>query len=331
MSDKGQLVADSSYLRYLPGVLAKSGDGFLARYLRIFEKLLSGLDDQTLDGRRGIQELLAAGVVGNLFYSRFSFLFPKSDHDFIPPISGLPTAEQDAILALFDSYIGVPARSDPLAGYVASPLAGGGGWQADFMAWLNEFLDWLASWVNLVLDHGWTLDKKRLVIAEIMALYRLRGTAQGMSMLLNLVLDLPLSVHCYTPPRSPPVMGPLSINVLNPTPPSIMVNKDAGTANTFTLNCAYLPGAPLVSGYAPWLFLLQVVLPAYGDAQKILDTAGAQQVQTLLAQLTTLVEAVKPAASRYQLQILGGMCLLPDPYRPQLNLNAVLGTKTPTL
>lgn len=331
MSEQSQLAAASSYLRYLPGVLAKAGDGFLGRYLRIFEKLLTGLDDQVLGGRRGIQELLAAGVIGNMFYSRFTFLFPPTDHDFIPPISSLPDTQRDAILALFDSFIGVPARTDPFAGYVVTPQTGSTGWQADFTAWLNEFLDWLASWVDLVLDHSWTLDKKRQVIAEIMALYRLRGTAQGMSLLINLLLDLPMSVTCYTPIGSPTVKGPVSVNVLNPTSPSIVVNGNAVTPHTFILKCAYQPGTPLVSGYAPWLFQVQVVLPAYGDDTRVLDKNGAQQVQTLLKQLTTLLEAIKPAASRYQLQILGGMCLLPDPYRPCLNLNAILGTQMPSL
>ena len=72
MSDTPQIADASRYMRYLPAVFAKSGDDFLGRYLKIFEKLLTGLDDGTLDGRRGIQELLADGVIGNLFYSRFT-------------------------------------------------------------------------------------------------------------------------------------------------------------------------------------------------------------------------------------------------------------------
>jgi hypothetical protein len=337
MSDTPQIADASRYMRYLPAVFAKSGDDFLGRYLKIFEKLLTGLDDGTLDGRRGIQELLADGVIGNLFYSRFSFLFPNDDHDFIPLISGLPASQEEAILAVFNSYIGVPATPDPTAGYVAS-LSGSSNWETDFLAWLNDFLNWLASWMDLVLGNSWTLDKKRLVIAEIMALYRLRGTVQGMSMLIDLLLDLPVLVNCYTPPHSAPVTGPVSVTVSNPVPPPIVVTGEAGVSQTFVLQCAYRPGMPLISGYAPWLFLVQVILPAYINPQYVLNVDGAQQVQTLLGQLTLLLDAMKPAATHYQMQILGGMCLqpYPDPLQPtipqppQLTVNAVLGTQMPS-
>ncbi|KAF1687889.1 hypothetical protein B1992_00085 [Pseudoxanthomonas broegbernensis] len=339
MNDVAQIVT-SGYLRYLPSVFAKADNGFVAGYLKIFEKLLTGLNDDTLDGRRGIQELLAAGVVGNLFYSRFSFLFPAGDEQFIPPISGLPQEQRDVLLTLFNSYIGVPKRPDPLANHVAA-RSGDDDLEA-FTVWLNEFLGWLASWVDLVLDQAWSLDKKRTVIAQIMALYRLRGTAQGMSMLLNLMLDLPWAeVECYQPGSSAPVkIGQLSVNVFNPSPPPIVVNGRADVPGTFVLHASYQPGFPLVSGYAPWLFVVQVLLPAKVDTDLVLAPAGAQKVQWLFGQLAILLDALKPATSRYQWQIQGGMCLraddtglsaeCPRPRAPQLNINAVLGTRMPS-
>lgn len=337
MSDATQIAAASDYMRYLPAVFSKSGDDFLARYLKIFEKLFTGLSDASLDGRRGIQELLAAEVIGNMFYSRFSFLFPPGNHDFIPPISGLPEQQEDELLTLFDSFIGVPAAPHPLAEHVAALSSGGDDALAAFKTWLDDLLAWLASWVNMVLDSSWSLDKKRLVIAEIVALYRLRGTAAGLGMLINLLLDLPMQVNCYTPPGSAQVTGPVSVTVSNPQPPAITLTEKAAKGS-FVLQCAYRPGMPLVSGYAPWLFFVQVALPGYTDPTKVLDKAGAQQVQTLLAKLTTLLDAAKPAASSYQLQILGGMCLQPppspspspSPYPPQLNINAVLSTQMPS-
>jgi hypothetical protein len=329
MSDGAQAAGSTSYMRYLPAVFAKADDDFLFRYLKIFQKLLTGLADSTLDSRRGIQELLAAGVIGNLFYSRFSFLFSPTDHDFIPPISGLPEDQEKKILTDFDSYIGVPAPSSALDGYLADGT-GSGDAQASFTAWLNDLLAWLAGWVDLVLDNGWSIDKKRQVIAEIMALYRLRGTPQGTSMLVNLLLDLPMQVSCYSTSPGKPVYGTVSVNVLNPTPPPILVNGKAGSPGTFVLRCAYLPGTPLVSGYAPWLFLVQVVLPAAGNPQLVLNATGAQQVQALLGQLATVLDAAKPAGTHYQIQILGGMSLQPLPYQPILGVNAVLGTTVPS-
>jgi hypothetical protein len=319
----------SSYLRYLPGVFTSADDGFLGHYLRIFEKLLTGLDDDaTLDGRerKGIQELLAAGVIGNLFDSRFSFLFAPGDQAFIPPISGLPADQRTAILERFDSYIGVPAPGNALGRQISSPLPPGDA-QSAFNAWLDDFLAWLAGWVDLVLDSGWSLDKKRSVIAQSMALYRLRGTPQGLGMLLNLLLDLPMQVKCVQPPGViNPVFGTLSVNVANPAPPAIQLT-DTAQSGSFVLRCTCQPGMPLVSGYAPWLFLVQVVLPASADPKLVPDADGAQRIETLLAQLTTVLDAVRPAATRYQVQILGAAALRVDAlYQPKLNSNAILGT-----
>lgn len=319
----------SSYLRYLPGVFARTDDDFLAHYLLIFEKLLTGLADTTLDGRKGIQELLNAGVIGSLFYSRFSFLFPPGDETFIPPISGLPLEQSTAILERFDSYIGVPPAGSALDGQISPPLYSGDA-MAAFNAWLDDFLAWLGSWVELALDSTWSLDKKRNVIAQSMALYRLRGTPQGLGMLLNLVLDLPLQVSCVRPSgTTDPVYGTVSVTVLNPAPPSILLNDDAAQPGTFVLRCTYQAGMPLVSGYAPWLFVVQVVLPAYGDAKLVPDATGAQQIQALLARIATVLDAQRPAATRYQLQILGASALRADEiYQPALNSNAIIGTQT---
>ncbi|MEJ2209157.1 MAG: phage tail protein [Anaerolineae bacterium] len=43
-----------------------------------------------------------------------------------------------------------------------------------------EFLPWLASWINLVLDERWPMDKRRRLLRAATALYRRRGTRQGL-------------------------------------------------------------------------------------------------------------------------------------------------------
>ncbi len=100
----------SGYLRYLPAIYRDAAAPFVGDYLKIFEKLLTGIDDQALDGRRGIQELLASAVIGNLFYPRLSFLFPPKDTSFIPPISGAEHSQEVQILDDLNRYIGVPSR-----------------------------------------------------------------------------------------------------------------------------------------------------------------------------------------------------------------------------
>jgi phage tail-like protein len=45
----------------------------------------------------------------------------------------------------------------------------------------EEFLPWLASWVGLVLDEGWPVERRRAVLANAMELHRWRGTVRGMT------------------------------------------------------------------------------------------------------------------------------------------------------
>jgi phage tail-like protein len=45
----------------------------------------------------------------------------------------------------------------------------------------EEFLPWLASWVGLILDEGWPVERRRAVLANAMELHRWRGTVRGLS------------------------------------------------------------------------------------------------------------------------------------------------------
>jgi phage tail-like protein len=43
-----------------------------------------------------------------------------------------------------------------------------------------DFLPWLASWINLVLDEGWPEERRRLLLRSAASLYRKRGTRRGL-------------------------------------------------------------------------------------------------------------------------------------------------------
>jgi len=45
----------------------------------------------------------------------------------------------------------------------------------------EEFLSWLASWVGLVLDDGWPVERRRAVLANAIELHRWRGTKRGLT------------------------------------------------------------------------------------------------------------------------------------------------------
>lgn len=53
----------------------------------------------------------------------------------------------------------------------------------------EEFLPWLAGWVALSLRDDWDVEVKRAFILEIVRLYRLRGTKQGLKEILGLYLQ----------------------------------------------------------------------------------------------------------------------------------------------
>ncbi|MGH9269114.1 MAG: phage tail protein, partial [Acidimicrobiales bacterium] len=44
----------------------------------------------------------------------------------------------------------------------------------------EDFVEWLAGWVGLVLDENWPLERRRAVIASAVAGFRHRGTVAGL-------------------------------------------------------------------------------------------------------------------------------------------------------
>jgi phage tail-like protein len=45
----------------------------------------------------------------------------------------------------------------------------------------DDFVDWLASWVGVDIDETWSLERRRSLIRDAVALYRIRGTAAGLA------------------------------------------------------------------------------------------------------------------------------------------------------
>jgi phage tail-like protein len=50
----------------------------------------------------------------------------------------------------------------------------------------DDFVDWLASWVGVDIDETWTQERRRRLILDAVALYRIRGTAAGLAAHVNL-------------------------------------------------------------------------------------------------------------------------------------------------
>ena len=53
----------------------------------------------------------------------------------------------------------------------------------------EDFVDWLSTWVGVVLDEDWSLERSREIVARAVALHRRRGTARGILEAVRLVVD----------------------------------------------------------------------------------------------------------------------------------------------
>lgn len=53
-----------------------------------------------------------------------------------------------------------------------------------------DFLEWLGTWVGLVLDESWPLERRREFVAAASRLYRIRGTQRGLAAHLAIVTGL---------------------------------------------------------------------------------------------------------------------------------------------
>ena len=51
----------------------------------------------------------------------------------------------------------------------------------------EDFLDWLADWVGLVVDEGWTIERRREVVSHAVELHSWRGTQRGLAKHVRLI------------------------------------------------------------------------------------------------------------------------------------------------
>jgi phage tail-like protein len=60
-----------------------------------------------------------------------------------------------------------------------------------------ELLEWLATWVNLVLDESWSLEQRRHLIQSATELYSWRGTKRGLSQFIKLYIGVDPEITEY--------------------------------------------------------------------------------------------------------------------------------------
>jgi len=287
----------SAYLQLLPEVYRTSvmKHPFLGRYLKIYQKILTGLKTKPVEDldeedlttralimlRRGLGEMLATEVIGNLFYARLSFLFPEDRETFVPPI-GDPETDPAALkrYLFMQELFGIADTWEPPYTAVTN--------------WLDDLLAWLAGWVDLAMDENWSVDKKRDVLARVMPVFRRRGTREGLQQMIALFLDL----HCHR--------GEVRVCVRRGERATAMI-----VGETTRLVATYGPEVAVVGGARPWLFLIDVFL----DPNHIAE--GLETIDRVKA----LVDREKPEYSYYQIHYHPGMVL----GEARLGLTSMLG------
>lgn len=201
----------AAYLRLLPGPYQGAYHGprgervdtrFLGHYLKIFEQILTAESPPDSISPRSMARLL--DVLPDMLYPGFHFL--------APPGTPVEEAVPDFFLD-FDLHTRSARNSDAAAksGTPESPYANGAAPASVFASylrvpepfpdWLEELLEWVATWIGLVLHRNWSLRKKRVVIARILPLYRKRGTRAGLEDLLELYFERKIKIIDDSPAR----------------------------------------------------------------------------------------------------------------------------------
>ncbi|NEQ80716.1 MAG: hypothetical protein F6K26_10820 [Moorea sp. SIO2I5] len=152
---------------------------------------------------------------------------------------------------------------------------------------LKDFLQWLASWVALSLRADWKQEQQQAFLANIVPLYRDRGTKNNLIELLQI----------YTGKEFEP-------RIIEPedTPFQIGVNSRLGV-NT------------QIGGSPPYYFQVEVTLPS--PTRELLQ----RQADIIIA----LVDLQKPAHTDYDLTIFYETIQIGNPERSTLGNNMLIG------
>ena len=128
----------------------------------------------------------------------------------------------------------------------------------------EEFLNWLAGWAALSFRPELSVSKRRKLLAQIIPLYRIRGTRKYLEEILRVCLDAIPSVNDHEMPA-----------------------MQIGTHSTVGRD-SYLGGGP------PHFFRVQVIAPKL----------NAAELETQCRLAVSLIELNKPAHTYYELEIV---------------------------
>ncbi len=139
----------------------------------------------------------------------------------------------------------------------------------------SEFLPWLASWIDLILDEQWPEDRRRKLLQSAIPLFRKRGTRQGLAEYLEIFAGVQPEIVEYR-------------------------------AQNFRLGMAGQLGSGIALGKdnVPHTFAVRLQLPPVKRSGAANDSdSGQAERQELLRQrkIEAIINAQKPAHTRYRL------------------------------
>jgi len=132
--------------RYLWLKLTLTGDGKATPHVRAIV-----ITSPRATSARFLPATFSAESASADFLARFMLLFDELRAEMLAPIDALP------------------ALYDPMATPAAEAGATG-----------DDFLDWLGGWIGLALDRSWSVTRRRRLVREAPALFRMRGTIAGL-------------------------------------------------------------------------------------------------------------------------------------------------------
>ena len=224
---------ESKYLQYLPSIYQtekdENGSTFLGRFLKAFEKVLSGIDDgvtieylfswDEIPGNDNIKlieflnqnfniEWVKTAEIEKIEFSKTIRVYNENNNLLLElnsektevrlKIDGVSTDEfivktENGNLNVYNKPLkGIEEKLDTIHDYF------------DPMETPLEFLNWLAGWVALTLieGEGWNEEKKRNLIARIVPLYKKRGTKEGLEEYIRIYVggDVEVSINEFLQP-----------------------------------------------------------------------------------------------------------------------------------
>lgn len=135
-----------------------------------------------------------------------------------------------------------------------------------------DFLPWLASWLNLVLDERWTEEKRRQLLRSAASLYRRRGTRKGLQEYLEI----------YTGEKA---------QIVEHRAYNLRLGPEARLG----------PGIALGTANVPYTFTVVLCLPPISSSGG--ESEIARQELARRRMIETIIEAEKPAHTCYTLRI----------------------------